>query len=85
MVGKDANRIRSFPFHSIRTSGTRRLSPSGRCRGRRPALSRFVPSPTINFVLSIADELRCSSGRVVSIKMEIRLRSPRLPAFWPVA
>jgi hypothetical protein len=43
MVGKSANRIRAVSVHSIRLSGTRRLSPSGRWRERLPALSRFDP------------------------------------------
>jgi hypothetical protein len=30
MMGKFAHRLRAVPFHSIRSSGTRRLSPSGR-------------------------------------------------------
>jgi hypothetical protein len=58
MDGKGANRIIAVPFHSIRSSGSRRLSPTGRCRERRPALSRFIPSPTINSVHSIAASLK---------------------------
>jgi hypothetical protein len=48
MVGKVANRIRAFRFHSIRSSVTRRLSPSGRWGERRPAQIRFTHTPTIN-------------------------------------
>jgi hypothetical protein len=32
IVGKGANRSRAVPIHSIRSSGTRSLSPFGRCR-----------------------------------------------------
>jgi hypothetical protein len=45
IVGKRANRIKAVHFHSIRSSGTRRHSLICRCRERRPALSRFTPSP----------------------------------------
>jgi hypothetical protein len=48
IVGKCANLIRAFPFHSIRKSGTRRLSPSSRWREMRNALIRFALSPAIN-------------------------------------
>jgi hypothetical protein len=58
MVGKCAKRIRAVTFHSIRSSGTRRLSPSGRWCEMRPALSRFNPSPSINTDRYIAFELR---------------------------
>jgi hypothetical protein len=58
IVGKVAKRLRAFHFHSIRSLDTRRNSPSGRCRERRQALSRFLPSPTIYSVRSIACELR---------------------------
>jgi hypothetical protein len=58
MVGNCANRIRVVPFHSVRLSGTHRLSFSGRWRERSPALIQFPPSPTINSVLSNAGELR---------------------------
>jgi hypothetical protein len=58
MVGKCANRIRSFPFHSIRASGTSRRWQFGRRRERRPALIQFAHSPTINSVRSIAGDLR---------------------------
>jgi hypothetical protein len=47
IVGKVANRIRAVPIHSFPSSGNLRLSPSGRWREKRPALSRFAPSPTI--------------------------------------
>jgi hypothetical protein len=57
IVEKCTHRIRAGPFHSIRSSGTRRLSPSGRWRERRPALSQFAQSTTINLVRSIAGEL----------------------------
>jgi hypothetical protein len=43
MLGMFANRFTVVPFHSIRSSGTHRLLPSGRLRDRRPALSRFEP------------------------------------------
>jgi hypothetical protein len=43
MVLKVANRIRAVQFYSIRLSGTRRLSPFGRWRETRNALSRFAP------------------------------------------
>jgi hypothetical protein len=46
MLGKGSNRIRMFPFHSISSSVTLRLSPPRRRRERRPALIRFAPSPT---------------------------------------
>jgi hypothetical protein len=72
MVLKGANRIRAFPFHSIRSSFTRRLSPFGGWRDTRPALSRFNLSPNIISVLSIAGELRRPSHRVVAFQMEIR-------------
>jgi hypothetical protein len=73
MVGNGANRIRAVHFHSIRSSGTRRLSPSGRCHERRPGLSQFVPSPAINSVLSFACELRRPSRRVVGVQLEFRI------------
>jgi hypothetical protein len=73
LVGKCANLIRAIPFHSIRKSGTRRFSPSGRLREMLPAQIRFASSPTINSVYSIACELRPASCRVVGIEMEIRL------------
>jgi hypothetical protein len=52
MVGKCANDIRAVPIHYIRSSVTRRLSPSGRWGEMRPSLSRFTPSPptSIQFV-----------------------------------
>jgi hypothetical protein len=68
MVGKGANRIRAVTFHSIQSSGFRRLSPSGWRRELRPALSRFAPSPTIKSDRSIAAELRRTSRRVVGVK-----------------
>jgi hypothetical protein len=73
MVGKNANRIRAVPFQGIRSSGTRRLSPSGRWRERRPALSRFAPSPPINSVRYIAGVLKRPSRRAFGVKMEIRI------------
>jgi hypothetical protein len=73
MVGKGAIRIRVVLFHSIQLSGTRRLSPFGRWRERRLALSRFAPSPTINSVRLIAGELRRPSCRVFEVHLEIRL------------
>jgi hypothetical protein len=57
IVGNCAKRIRAVTFHSIRLSSIRRLSPSGRWDERRPALSRFAPSPNTNSVRSIAGEL----------------------------
>jgi hypothetical protein len=54
MVGKCANRIRGFPFHGIRYSGTRQLWPFARWCKTRTALSSFAPSPKINSVRSIA-------------------------------
>jgi hypothetical protein len=71
MVGKCANRLRAVPFLSILLSGTRQLSPSGRFRERRPALSRFASSPTIKSVLSIAGEFRRPSRSVVGVLLEI--------------
>jgi hypothetical protein len=85
MVGKCANRISVVHFQSIRSSGNLRVSPTGRYRERRPGLSQFVPSPTINSVRSIAYELRLPSHRVVGVQLEIRICIPRLPALWPVA
>jgi hypothetical protein len=73
MVRNSANRIRTVPFHSIRSSGRRRLSTSGGWRERCLALRRFTSSPTINSDRSIAIELRRPSKRVVEIKLEIRL------------
>jgi hypothetical protein len=58
IVGKSANRIRAFNFHSIRLSGIRRLSPLGRWRETRTELRLFAPSPTINSVVYFACELR---------------------------
>jgi hypothetical protein len=72
MVGKGAICIRAVPFHSIRSSGMRRLSPSGPWCERRPALGRFAASPTINSVRSIACQLRRPSRRVVGVQLEIR-------------
>jgi hypothetical protein len=65
MVEKSANRIRAVPFHSIRSLGTRRLSPSGRWLKMRPALIQFAHSPTINSFCFIAGDLRRTSRRVV--------------------
>jgi hypothetical protein len=73
IVGNCANRIRAVPLHSIRSSSIRRLSPSGRWYERRPALSRFAPSPKTNSVRSIAGELRSPSRRVVVVQLEIRI------------
>jgi hypothetical protein len=73
VVGKSANRSSAVIFHSIRSSGTHRLSPSGRWRERRPAMSRFAPSTTINSVRYIAGELRRPSRRDVGVQMEIRI------------
>jgi hypothetical protein len=73
MLGKVTNRIGSFPLDSIRSSGTRRLSPSGRWLKRRPATCRFAPFPTINSVLYIAVELRRPSPRIDAVQIEIRL------------
>jgi hypothetical protein len=73
MVGKCANRIRAVHFHRIRSSGNHPLWPTGRCRERRPGLSQFLPSNTINSVRSIACELRCPSTRVIAVQMEIHL------------
>jgi hypothetical protein len=56
MVVKGANRINVFLFHSIRSSFTRRRSPSGRWRERRPALIQFAQSSTINSVPSFAGD-----------------------------
>jgi hypothetical protein len=71
MVWKTANRIRSVQFHSIRSSGTRRLSPLGRWRERRPALIQIGHSTTIDSVRSIAGELRQASRSVVGVRLEI--------------
>jgi hypothetical protein len=73
MVGKIANHIRTFPFHSIRSSGTRRLSPSGRWGEMRPALSWFTRSHTINSVRSITGDLKHPSRGVVGVQLENRL------------
>jgi hypothetical protein len=72
-VGKGANHIRAVPSQNIRSSGTRRLSPSGRWGERRNALSRFTPSPTINSARSIAGEFRLTSSLVFGVQMENRL------------
>jgi hypothetical protein len=85
MVVKSANRIRAFRIHSILSFGTRRPSPFGPWRERRPALIQFAHSPTINSVRSIAGELKRPSRRVVGLKLDIRLSTPRLPALWPLA
>jgi hypothetical protein len=42
IVWNGAKRFGAFHFHSIRSSDTRRLSPSVRCRERRPTLRRFA-------------------------------------------
>jgi hypothetical protein len=73
MVGKGANRIRAVPFHSIRSSGNLRPSPSGRWREMRPALIQFAHSPNINSVRYIARRLRRTSRLVRGVKLEIRL------------
>jgi hypothetical protein len=73
MVRKGSNRLRAFHFHSIRSSGTDRISPSGRCGERRPALLCFVSSPTINSVRSFACELRRTSRSIVGVQSEIRI------------
>jgi hypothetical protein len=67
IVGKGANRIRAIQIHSIRSSSNRRLSPSGRWRERRPALSRFAHCPIINSVRFIAVELKRPSRLVVGV------------------
>jgi hypothetical protein len=84
MVGKGANSIRVVPFHSIMSSGIRRLSNSGRWRERRPAMCRFVPSPTNNTVRSNACELRRTSRGVVGVQLDIlfELRDCRPSALW---
>jgi hypothetical protein len=73
MVGKCAIRIRVVHFHSIRLSGTRRNSPSGRWRERLPDLRRFAPSPTIKSVRCIPGELRRPSRSVVEVQLKIRI------------
>jgi hypothetical protein len=73
IVGKSANNIRAVHFYSIWLSGTRRLSQTGRCHERHPALFRFTLSPTIYSVISIPGELRSTSRRVVGVQLEIRL------------
>jgi hypothetical protein len=51
MVGTGANRMRAFTFHSIRASGTRRLSPYSRLRETHTARDGSLPPPqTIHFV-----------------------------------
>jgi hypothetical protein len=70
MVGNGANRFRAVHFHCIRSSGTWRISPAGRCSERSPVLSRFHPPP-INSVRSIASELRIPSRRVVGVQLQI--------------
>jgi hypothetical protein len=65
IVGKFENRIRAVQLHSIRSSGTHRLSHSGRWQERLTATCRFTPSHTINSVRSVACELRRRSRRVV--------------------
>jgi hypothetical protein len=50
VVGKCANEFRAFLFHSIRSSSSRRLSPFGRWRETRTALSRLARSPKMNSV-----------------------------------
>jgi hypothetical protein len=73
--GQEANSIRKFTFHRIRSSGTRPLSQSCRWLEWRPALIQFAPSPTINSVRSIAGELRRPSPSVVAFQMEINFDS----------
>jgi hypothetical protein len=73
MLGNCANRIRACPFHSIRSSVNRRHSQTGRWGVRRPALSRFTPSPKFNSVRSNAGELRRPSHPVVGVQLENRL------------
>jgi hypothetical protein len=72
MVGKGANSFRAVHLHSIWSSGSRQLSPNGRCRERRPALSHFVPSPSNHSLRSIVCELRRTSRRVVGLQLDIR-------------
>jgi hypothetical protein len=67
------NRIRVVPSQSIGSSGTRRLSPSGRWQGRPPALIRFANSPTNYTVLYTAGALRRTSCHVLGVQLEIRL------------
>jgi hypothetical protein len=43
MVGKRANRIKAVHLHSIRSSGTLRLSPTGRWREMRTNLRMIAP------------------------------------------
>jgi hypothetical protein len=85
MMGKGVNRCKAVPIHSIRSSGIRRHSPSGRWLWRRPVMRRLTPSPTIYSVRSLAGELRRNSRRVVGVQLDIRFRNLRLPALWPLA
>jgi hypothetical protein len=76
MVGKCANGIREFLFHSIRSSGTRRFSPSGRWRERRLALIRFAHSPpSIQFFpLRVNSNIRHAASLMFSWRSVFELR-----------
>jgi hypothetical protein len=80
MEGKCSKGYRAVHLQSIRSSGTRRLSPTGVSR-RMPddrmfwkgtTLKRFALFPTFNSVLSNAPELRLKSHHVVGFTMENR-------------
>jgi hypothetical protein len=71
MVGNGANIIRAVHFHSIRSSGTLRLSLTGGCRERCPGLSQFVTlQPSIQFV-----PLRVSSDTPHAASLKFSWRS----------
>jgi hypothetical protein len=72
IVGKCANGMRAVHIYTIRSSGTRRFSPSGRWRERRHATNPFAPSPTINSIRYIACELRRPSPCIVAVQLMIR-------------
>jgi hypothetical protein len=72
IIRKSEISIRESKFHSILSSRNCRLSPSVWWRERRPATSRFAPSPTINSVRYIAGDLRRPSPRIVPVQIEIR-------------
>jgi hypothetical protein len=72
MAGEGVNRLRAGRISPHRPDGENRRGIDDRMLGKRNALMRFAPFPTINSVLSNAAELRLQSHQVVGVPKENR-------------
>jgi hypothetical protein len=70
MAGEGANRLRTGRLSGNPPEGELRREPNDRMLWKGTALMRFVHFPSINSVLSNADELRLQSNNVVANPME---------------